>query len=72
VRRASLGGLTAGVLLAAGGASFLRSQLYGVSPLDPLALGGVALLLIVTAALATILSAHRATRVDPAVTLRQE
>ena len=72
VRRASVGGLVGGALLAAGAATVLRSQLYGVSPLDPLALGGVALLLVTTAALATVVPARRASRIDPAITLRQE
>jgi predicted permease len=71
VRRASIAGLVAGALLAAGAATLLRSQLYGVSPLDPLALGTVALVLVATAAMATFLPARRAAGIDPAITLKQ-
>lgn len=49
----------------------LSSQLFGVSPTDPLALGGAALVLAALAALATWVPARRATRVDPVEALRQ-
>jgi ABC-type lipoprotein release transport system permease subunit len=46
--------------------------LLGVSPTDPLALGGVVGVLLAAALLASFLPARRATRLDPAVTLRHE
>jgi ABC-type antimicrobial peptide transport system permease subunit len=71
-----------GVLLAAAGlavglggaltlARLVQSFLYGVAPTDPLVFGAVALVLIVTAAAASLIPALRASRVDPAVTLRE-
>ena len=50
----------------------LNSLLPRVAGPDPLALAAVALLLFVTAALASWLPARRATRVDPLVALRAE
>jgi putative ABC transport system permease protein len=47
-------------------------MLFGVSPLDPLTFALVAVVLLVTGALAAAGPAWRATRVDPAVTLREE
>ncbi len=50
----------------------MRSLLFEVSPTDPITVGGVALLLILIATLASYIPAHRATRVDPMVALRYE
>jgi hypothetical protein len=44
----------------------------GISPRDPITLVAVASLLIIVAAAASVLSARRATRVDPVVALRAE
>jgi len=49
-----------------------RSQLYGVSPTDPLTLVGVGGLLCVVAAIACYLPARRAARIDPVTALRSE
>jgi putative ABC transport system permease protein len=49
----------------------VASFLYGVAPTDPLVFGAVALVLLVTAAAASLLPALRASRVDPALTLRE-
>ena len=46
------------------------SMLYRVSPADPLTLGGVAVLLLATTALACMVPARRAMRVDPVKVLR--
>jgi putative ABC transport system permease protein len=47
-----------------------RSMLFRVSPADPLTLGAVALLLLVTTALACMVPARRAMRLDPVRVLR--
>jgi putative ABC transport system permease protein len=70
--RGMLLGLAAGLLLSLACGPVLRAYLYGLHPLDPIAYGGVMLLLAVTGALATLVPARRACRVDPAVTLRED
>ena len=50
----------------------LGSLIYGVRPTDPLTFAGVALLLVTVGLLATVIPAHRATRVEPVRTLREE
>jgi putative ABC transport system permease protein len=50
----------------------MRSLLFEVSPNDPLTVAGVTLLLILIAALASLIPAYRAARVDPMVALRRE
>jgi putative ABC transport system permease protein len=65
---------TTGVLVGlAGGIALswsIRRLLYEVSPLDPRAVLGTASVLAVTVALATVLPARRAARLDPLVALR--
>lgn len=60
-------GLVGVVLLA----RWLSGLLYGVSAVDPVALGGSCLLLFATALAAGYLPARRAARVDPLVALRE-
>jgi predicted permease len=50
----------------------VASQLYGISPADPLTLGGAMALLLAAALLACWLPARRAARVDPMEALRTE
>jgi predicted permease len=71
-QRSMLIGLAAGLILALGGAQVWRRFLLGLSPFDPIAYGQIAAVLLLAAAIATWIPARRATRVDPAVTLRNE
>jgi putative ABC transport system permease protein len=59
----------AGVLLLM---RYVRSLLFEIQPTDPVTLVGVFSLVIAVSLLACCWPAHRATRVDPAVTLREE
>jgi ABC-type antimicrobial peptide transport system permease subunit len=68
--RVVLLGLGAGIVSALGLTRLLGSQLFGVAPTDPWALGAAALILVVLATLATWIPARRATRVDPIEVLR--
>lgn len=65
-------GLIAGVAGAVGLARFARSLLYGVSSLDPIAVAGATLLVLVVAAAACYAPVRRATRVDPMMLWRTE
>jgi putative ABC transport system permease protein len=68
--RLVLGGLALGLLGAWAGSRFLAALLYGVEPRDPLTFLSVATVLLGVGSLAAWLPARRATRVDPAETLR--
>jgi putative ABC transport system permease protein len=70
--RLVMGGLALGLLGAAAAARLLTSLLFGVRPVDPPTFAAVASLLLAVAALACLLPASRAARVDPAVALRAE
>jgi ABC-type antimicrobial peptide transport system permease subunit len=50
----------------------IAGLLYQVRPADPITFAGIGLLLAMVALLACYLPARRATRVDPALTLRSE
>lgn len=65
-----LAGLFVGLVGAIAGATALRSLLFEVTPTDPLVLGLMSLVLLLTAALACYVPASRAARVDPAAALR--
>ena len=68
----ALGGLVAGMAGAAALASALRALLYGVAPLDPAVMAGVAALLLTVALIANYIPARRATWIDPMAALHQE
>jgi predicted permease len=65
-------GLAAGLALALAGGRVLRSQLYGVGSADPATYLALSVVLLLVAGAATWIPARRATRVDPAITLRAE
>ena len=63
-------GLLIGLPLAVGAAVLVRSALLGLSPVDPLTLGGIGALLLSVGILAGYFPARRATMEDPMGTLR--
>ena len=65
-------GVALGIPAALAASKVIRSLLYGVGALDPIAIAGGTLLLLAVAALAGIVPALRATKVDPMVALRYE
>jgi hypothetical protein len=65
-------GVVAGVPLLLVGTQFLRSQLFGVGPLDPVSIGFAVAVLAASALLAGLLPAWRAARVGPLVALQTE
>jgi putative ABC transport system permease protein len=65
-------GIAVGLAAAIAGGRVLESQLHGVDSVDPLTMAGAVLVLLPVALLASWIPARRATRVDPAITLREE
>jgi ABC-type antimicrobial peptide transport system permease subunit len=65
-------GLGAGLLLSLGLTRVLSSSLFGVSPHDPLALGGTLTVLGGVGLLAILIPASKAARVDPVSALSAE
>ncbi|MGH9410943.1 MAG: FtsX-like permease family protein, partial [Vicinamibacterales bacterium] len=63
------GGVVGGVCVSLLTARTIGSVLYGVSPTDWRVLGAVSILLLLIAACAAFVPAHRATRVDPVTAL---
>jgi putative ABC transport system permease protein len=69
---ACLIGIAAGLVGAVLLSSLLESLLFGIPPRDAVTLSGAAVVLLVVTAVACIIPARRATRVDPATALRLE
>jgi putative ABC transport system permease protein len=65
-------GIGAGLALALAATPQIAPLLYRVSPADPVSIVGASLFLIAVAALASLIPALRATRVDPMIALHQE
>jgi ABC-type antimicrobial peptide transport system permease subunit len=65
-------GVVIGLLISAVATRVLAAVLFGISPIDPLTFGAIALLLGLVALLACWIPARRATKVDPLVALRCE
>lgn len=65
-------GIVLGALGAAGATQLIASLLFGIEPFDPMTYGGVVALLLGVAFVACYAPAARASRADPAITLRAE
>lgn len=72
------GGMLVGIGLIVGLAgslalgTLIRSQIFSVPGTDPLAIGGVILMMTISAVFACLIPARRASRVDPMMALRNE
>jgi ABC-type antimicrobial peptide transport system permease subunit len=70
--RLALAGLAIGTALAFWLTRTIASQLYGITPYDPIALGGAAVVLLAVALAATYVPARRAMRIDAVLAIRAE
>jgi putative ABC transport system permease protein len=68
----AIAGVMIGVIGALALARVTQSLLFGVSPTDPLTYSTVGLAILAVATLACLVPAHRATRVDPLVAIRED
>ncbi len=65
-------GLGIGLIGGIGVGFAMKSALFGLSPLDPITIGGVVMLLTIVTLVATAIPAWRAGRIDPITALRAE
>jgi macrolide transport system ATP-binding/permease protein len=70
--RPALCGLVLGLAASVGSVRLIASMLYGTRPLDPAIFSGVAVALLVVAALASLVPAWKASRIDPMQALHIE
>jgi putative ABC transport system permease protein len=66
------GGIGLGLVVAAATAGLLRTQLFGIEPLDPWTFAGTATVLAAIALLASYVPARRGMRIDPIQALRAD
>jgi len=64
-------GIVIGAAVSAWASQFVASLLYGLQPRDPVTMAAAVITLSVVAAIASWLPARRASRVDPAIVLRE-
>jgi predicted permease len=67
-----VGGLAAGLAIAAVAARAISHMLFGLAPLDPMAFLAGSSILLAVASLAAYVPAHQAARIDPMIVMRQE
>jgi len=70
--RPALYGLTIGLVASIWAVRVIQSMLYGTQPLDPAIFASVAASILVVAALACLVPAWKASRIDPMQALRME
>jgi putative ABC transport system permease protein len=66
------GGALLGLIVSLAFSRMLESELFAVSPFDPITFAATAVVLLLAAAVASLIPAARATRVDPVEALRYE
>jgi putative ABC transport system permease protein len=70
--RVAIIGCLAGLCLGIALSHFLKGMLYGITPLDPATYASVICLILFVAALASLVPAIRASRIEPVKVLREE
>jgi predicted permease len=70
--RLALSGIIVGAVLSVWLTRGIATELYGIAPTDPIALGGAAAVLFAVALFATYLPARRAMSIDPMLAVRAE
>ena len=70
--RPALYGLVLGLAISVGAVRLIQSMLYGTRPLDPAIFAAVAATMLSVAALACLVPAWKASRLDPMQALRTE
>jgi predicted permease len=65
-------GLAIGIPLALVGSRYVKTLLYGIEPGDPVAIASGIAALVVSSALAGLVPARRASRIDPMIAVRHE